>query len=129
MWMDEPFGMFSLMETLFPVMFFTVFALVVVVMVTALVRSAGQWRRNQASPVLTVEACVVAKRTQVGHHAGMRDATGMTGSYTRYYATFEVESGSRMELAVDGAEYGQLAQGDRGRLTFQGTRYMGFVRN
>lgn len=129
MWMDEPFGMFSLMGTLFPVMFFGIFALVVVVIVTGLVRSAGQWRRNQASPVLTVEACVVAKRTQVGRRARMHDDTDMMGGYTRYYATFEVESGSRMELAVDGAEYGQLVEGDHGRLTFQGTRYMGFVRN
>ena len=47
---------------------------------------------------------------------------------TRYYATFEVESGSRIELAVRGEEYGMLAEGDRGRLTFQGTRYQGFER-
>lgn len=33
-----------------------------------------------------------------------------------------------MEFAMDGAEYGLLAEGDRGRLTFQGTRYLGFER-
>ena len=33
-----------------------------------------------------------------------------------------------MELPVTGPEYGMLAEGDRGRLTFQGTRYLGFER-
>ena len=41
MWMDEPFGMFSWMETLFPMMFFTVFALVVVVMAWVMVFATG----------------------------------------------------------------------------------------
>ena len=29
MWMDEPFGMFSVMNTLFPILFFGVFAVVI----------------------------------------------------------------------------------------------------
>ena len=33
-----------------------------------------------------------------------------------------------MELHVSGSEYGMLAEGDRGFLTFQGTRYLGFER-
>ena len=45
-----------------------------------------------------------------------------------YYVTFQVESGDRMELSVRGKEYGLLAEGDYGRLTFQGTRYLGFQR-
>lgn len=53
----------------------------------------------------------------------------MHHSSTRYYATFQVESGDRMELAVSGPEYGMLAEGDRGTLTFQGTRYLGFERS
>ena len=45
-----------------------------------------------------------------------------------YYVTFEVESGDRMEMKVSGSEYGLLAIGDSGRLSFQGTRYLGFER-
>ena len=45
---------------------------------------------------------------------------------TWYYATFEAESGDRMAFAVSGREYGLLAEGDKGRLTFQGTRFLGF---
>ncbi len=74
MWMDEPFGMFSVMNTLFPILFFGVFAVVILTFVVVLVRGAGQWRRNNAAPVLTVEAEVVAKRTQVSR--GARAGTG-----------------------------------------------------
>ena len=51
-----------------------------------------------------------------------------TTSSTWYYATFEFESGDRMELGVSGSEYGMLAEGDSGKLTFQGTRYLSFER-
>jgi hypothetical protein len=33
-----------------------------------------------------------------------------------------------MELYVAGHEFGMLIEGDRGMLTFQGTRYLGFER-
>ena len=29
---------------------------------------------------------------------------------------------------MDGSQYGLLVEGDRGNLTFQGTRYLGFQR-
>lgn len=48
---------------------------------------------------------------------------------TRYYVTFQVESGDRMEFSVTGLEYGMLAEGDIGKLTFQGTRYLSFERD
>jgi hypothetical protein len=47
---------------------------------------------------------------------------------TTYYVTFQVESGDRMEFHVGGEEYGFLVEGDFGDLSFQGTRYLGFVR-
>ena len=47
---------------------------------------------------------------------------------TWYYVTFEVESGDRIELGVNGTEYGMLVEGDYGKLSFQGTRYLGFER-
>ena len=33
------------------------------------------------------------------------------------------------EFLVSGTEYGMLAEGDSGELTFQGTRYLNFQRN
>ena len=52
----------------------------------------------------------------------------LSHSHTNYYVTFEVESGDRMELELQGHEYGLLVEGDKGKLTFQGTRYLGFER-
>ena len=45
-----------------------------------------------------------------------------------YYVTFQTERGDRMEFQVSGTEYGMFAEGDTGRLTFQGTRYLAFER-
>ncbi len=87
-------------------------------------RSFQQWRFNNKQPQLTREATVVAKRTDV---SGGGSNSNFSAS-TWYYVTFEVESGERIELSVMGSEYGMLAEGDRGRLTTQGTRYIDFER-
>ena len=93
------------------------------------------WSKNNASPRLTVPATVVAKRTNVSRHhtANAGDMTGAHGytstSATTYYVTFQVESGDRMELTVSGSDYGMLVEGDIGKLSFQGTRYLGFERS
>ena len=123
-----PYGGFDFMFTLFPIIFFIVFALVIGMFIVTGVSGARQWHRNNSSPRLTVPACVVNKRTHVGRHHNGADDHHHTSSYTRYYITFEVESGDRMELAVTGQESGLLVEGDRGLLTFQGTRYLGFER-
>ena len=115
---------------LFMGMFFLVFVLVLITIIVSLVRSVAQWSKNNASPRLTVDALVVAKRTEVHtyHHSGAGGTAAHHGSSTSYYVTFQVASGDRMELSLKGGEYGLLAEGDRGRLSFQGTRYLGFER-
>lgn len=120
---------FSIMEFLFPFFFFAVFGIILIVFVVTFVRGIGEWRKNNNSPRLTVPAKVVSKRTSVshGHHHGANGHMHTTSS-TWYYATFEVESGDRMEFALSGSEYGMLAEGDTGKLTFQGTRYLSFER-
>ena len=114
---DFGFGMFGVMFTL---MFILVFGIFVV----TIVRSIGQWNKNNNSPRLTVPATVVSKRTNVSHHHHDHH----THHSTSYYVTFQVDSGDRMELHMDGYEYGMLVEGDKGNLTFQGTRYLGFER-
>ena len=83
----------------------------------------GEWNKNNQSPKLTVPATVVAKRSDV--HRGIETMH----TFTSYYVTFQVESGDRMEFEVSDMEYGMLAEGDSGELTFQGTRYLNFQRN
>lgn len=112
----------------FQVMFSIVFLVIICVFVTILVKNIGEWGKNNQSPRLTVDATVVTKRGQILHHNHAGDSTGYHTS-TSYYVTFQVESGDRMEFHVEGTEYGMLVEGDKGRLSFQGTRYLGFERS
>ena len=116
---------FNIMGVFVTLMFVVVFGLFIVVAV----KGISQWNKNNHSPRLTVPATIVAKRTNVSHHHH-HGGTGMhhTTHSTTYYVTFQVDSGDRMELNVAGQEFGMLIEGDRGNLTFQGTRYLGFER-
>ena len=110
---------FSIMRIMVPVIFVLVFGIIIV----AMVRGIGEWNKNNHSPKLTVPVTVVAKRSDV--HRGIETMH----TFTSYYVTFQVESGDRMEFEVSDMEYGMLAEGDSGELTFQGTRYLNFQRN
>ena len=110
---------FSIMRIMVPVMFVLVFGIIIVTMV----RGVGEWNKNNHSPKLTVPVTVVAKRSDVDR--GLETMH----TFTSYYVTFQVESGDRMEFEVSDMEYGMLAEGDSGELTFQGTRYLNFQRN
>ena len=109
----------------FGVMFVLMFGVMLVLFIVTAVRGISTWNKNNHSPRLTVPATVVAKRTEVSRHH--TDNT-MMHTFTTYYATFQVESGDRMELEVNGSDYGMLVEGDIGKLMFQGTRYLGFER-
>lgn len=115
------FGMFQLL-------FGVVFLFIIGTIIARSVRGIGQWNKNNHSPRLTVAATLVAKRTQVSHHHHAGEHHHHHHTSTSYYLTFEVASGDRMEFHVESHDYGLLVEGDRGQLTFQGTRYLGFER-
>ena len=112
---------------LFEIMFFIMFGLFFLVFVGALLKGLGEWNRNNHSPKLTVPVTVVAKRTNVSrrNHGGEHHHTSTS---TTYYVTFQVESGDRMELHLSGSQFGLIVEGDKGLLTFQGTRFLDFER-
>ncbi len=118
---------FSTAFGFFDIVFPLIFILVIGIFIVAAVRGIAQWNQNNHAPRLSVHALVVGKRTEVSHHHSGTDNMQMH-SFTSYYVTFQVDSGDRMELQVTGREYGMLAEGDDGELTFQGTRYLGFTR-
>ena len=126
--MGPSFG-FGFGFQLFQIMFFIVFGLAISTVLISLIKGAKEWNKNNHSPRLTVPATVVTKRTDVTR----RRSGGTNGHHhyhtsTNYYVTFEVEGGDRMELHLSGPEYGLLVEGDKGKLSFQGTRYLGFER-
>lgn len=124
----EGFG--GVMFRLVPVLVAIVFIIILGILISRAIQAGKQWKRNNESPVLTVDAVVKSKRMDVCYHqnANLNQPGQMGYSRTFYYVTFEVESGDRMEFSVNGTEYGVLAQDDTGKLTFQGTRYLGFDR-
>ena len=119
----------GLMFTIVPVIIFFVFIFVFGTIIFRMIAGAKQWKKNNESPKLEVEAVIVSKRADVSHY---NHNTGSNmhhrSTSTNYYVTFEVMSGDRMEFHVPDKEYGMLAENDAGILTFQGTRYLGFKR-
>ena len=108
----------DLMFSVFPILFFFAFCFIFGMIISTLIKNARQDRSNNNSPRITAEASLVTKRTHVrGDHA-----------HTTYYATFQFESGDRLELEIPNNRFGYLVEGDKGKLTFQGTRFLEFQR-
>lgn len=121
---------FQLMDTVFPLLFLIVFIFILSMIIGSFVSGAKRKHKNDQSPRVTADAKVVSKRMQVGQNRQSSGDNDMMRSYTysKYFVTFEFESGDRLELLVDGSDYGLLVEGDTGKLSFQGTRYLGFQR-
>ncbi len=110
--------MFGTIGAIFPIAFIVVFGIIAGTIISSLSKNVKQERKNNASPRLTSEATVVTKRTHVwGEH-----------SHTDYYATFQFESGDRLELEIPRDRFGYIVEGDTGKLHFQGTRFLDFQR-
>ena len=120
----SPFGGFDLMFSIFPIMFFLVFGLIIF----SVAKSIKQNMYNNKQPIIPVQAKIVTKRTDVSHHHHGTSDNMHHSSSTWYYATFEMTNGERMELQIPSREFGMLVEGDEGTLEFQGTRFISFSR-
>lgn len=129
--MDDFFYPGSTFDSMFPVFFsiafIGIFLLVIGIFVFVIIKGISQWSKNNHSPRLTVPATVITKRSNTSHSPSHDDSC-INSSSTYYYVTFQFESGDRSEFMISGEEYGMLAEGDTGNLTFQGTRYLSFTR-
>lgn len=115
--------------TAVPVVIGLIFAVALIGIIVNGFRGLSQWNKNEHSPRLSVPASVKVKRINVTRHNQSYDEnTYSNSSSTTYFVTFEFESGDRSEFRVPGKEYGLMAEGDIGTLTFQGTRYIAFSR-
>ena len=121
---DFGFSGFGTGFSIFQIMFTLVFVIVIGMFIVIAVKGISQWNKNNHSPRLTVPAKIVDMRRKTHHH----HSNGHHHHSHTYHVTFEVESGDRMELKVSRNEYGMLVVGDSGRVSFQGTRYLGFER-
>ena len=92
--------------------------IVIVVFIVLTVRGILQWLKNNNAPKTPVQARVVTKRM-----------FAQAGAATSYFITFEFLSGDRKEFHIRFRDYGLIAEGDNGILTFQGTRFISFERS
>ena len=113
-----------------------IFLIIIFIFLRFIIKGILTWVKNNNSPRLTVNAKVVSKRINVinDNNANINNLNNgynsvSVTSHTNYYTTFQVDTGERMEFQVKGKEYGMLTEGDLGKLTYQGTRYISFIRN
>lgn len=117
-----------------PIFIGIIFVIVIGSILISVFKGVGEWQKNEQSPKLSVPAVVTSKRIDVTKRSNMHHNNDIhhhhsSSTHTKYYVTFEFESGDRSEFQVSGKEYGLLSEDDNGVLSFQGTRYLGFERN
>lgn len=114
---------FTLMFTLVPIFISIIFVIVFSTIIFGIGSKVKENRRNNSMEETTKPARLIGKRTHVwGGHGDMSASTS-------YYATFEDEKGDRAEFSVSDDFYGLYAEGDKGMLTHQGTRFLHFERD
>ena len=121
---ESSFDVFSVISIIFPILFIIAFIGIFI----NILRGVKQWNFNNKQPELTVQVKIVSKRTETHHHQQNHNNHNAIHTTTSYFVTFEVDSGDRIEFTVQGHQYGQMIEGDKGKLTFQGTRFIGFER-
>lgn len=118
----------SAMDSVFPLFILLIFG----VIVFNVIRGIAEWERNNDQPKSSVNAKITdkseRKNTHIHYNAGdISGAHGFhTSDHTFYYVTFNIENGQVTEFCVDKREFEALHEGDKGRLFFQGTRFLGF---
>jgi hypothetical protein len=131
--MLDSFFMGGFMFQIVPIFIGIIFVIVIGGILFSVFKGIGQWHKNEQSPKLRVPAMVKSKRADVSrrsniHHQKDNHHYHTSSTHTRYFVTFEFESGDRSEFHISGKEYGLLSEDDTGMLTFQGTRYLDFER-
>ncbi|MFJ7859165.1 DUF2500 domain-containing protein [Peribacillus sp. NPDC097206] len=112
-----------------PVFIGIIFVIILILFIVNVFNGLSQWKENEESPRLSVPAHVISKRTNVTRHNHFHDNDVHShSSSTTYFITCEFDSGDRTEFRISGKEFGLLAEGDIGTLTFQGTRFIDFSR-
>ena len=109
--------------------------LIIAIFTAIFFRCIFEWTINKCSAMESVDAFVVAKQQgmiqQQIPNAG--DATGEHGFTLQeqpwYKITFRMTDSTEKEFNVDNQSFRELKEGEKGILTYQGTRYLGFKKD
>lgn len=91
--------------------------------IASLIQRYGDRFAKQVERILPKgqRAAVLAKREHIGRN-------DMGFPCTEYYITFQYPDGTRIELEVEGHEYGLLMAGDKGELLLEDGKFARFDR-
>ena len=109
--------------------------LIIAIFTAIFFRCIFEWTINKCSAMESVDAFVLAKQQgmiqQQIPNAG--DATGGHGFTLQeqpwYKITFRMTDSTEKEFNVDDQSFRELKEGEKGILTYQGTRYLGFKKD
>lgn len=114
--------------SIFMTIFYVILALIIGFILFAIIRALYIWNKNNHSPKLTVHAEVFTKRQDFSTFR--HDTNGGFGHYNtmyvKYFVLFQLDNGEKIRLKVKPSEYDLLRERDKGMLTYQGSRYLGF---
>lgn len=111
----------------YTISFIVMFSIIIGLSLIIVVR---QWWKNKHSPLIVTQSTISGKRIEE-HYIRSKQSDDL-GYRTRkvliYYITFNLEGGEHIELRTNESVYSDLKNGDCGKLTFKGSKYIGFVK-
>jgi hypothetical protein len=84
--------------------------------------------RNNALPILTSSATLISKRKDIIAQPPGINPKNQIAPSTTFFASFRLPDSQTVEVQVDNVQFAALTEGEQGRLTYQGTRFLGFVK-
>lgn len=112
-----------------PLFFIVVVAIIVVAASVRYAQQRREGRDNDAAPLLQRQVVVSNKREKViNDRRSRQQAVAPAGSEMRYEASFRPESGGlEVSFRLEEAQYHALSVGDRGMLSYKGSRFVAFT--
>ncbi|HDS9360425.1 TPA: DUF2500 domain-containing protein [Enterobacter cancerogenus] len=111
-----------------PLFFVVVVAIIVIAASFRFVQQRREKADNDAAPLLQKRVVVSNKREKpINERRSRQQQVTPAGTAMRYEASFRPESGGlEMTFRLDAQHYHQLTVGDKGVLSYKGTRFEGF---
>ncbi len=111
-----------------PLFFVVVVAIIVIAASFRFVQQCREKADNDAAPLLQKRVVVSNKREKpINERRSRQQQVTPAGTAMRYEASFRQESGGlEMTFRLDAQHYHQLTVGDKGVLSYKGTRFEGF---
>ena len=103
----------------------------VVLFVIIVVKGLAQYHRDNQAPMLTEQAVVTYIPPVRDFHTTpySSNRSGFFNSSSAAFVSFQLNSGEVKRFRLQKEEYERLQAGDRGMLTYQGSRFRGFSKS